>query len=196
MQNFALITVFAMDHFDFIAPFYDQLAGPPDRSRFQRLLKLPCTGRLLDAGGGTARISSHLNGLIDHIVVSDLSRRMLKQAANKPVCRIRSRVEQLPFTDGTFDRILIVDALHHFGDQRQAISDLLRVLKRGGRLAIEEYDLNHKMVKLLALAEKILGMRSRFLRPAEIRAMIDSNGVSAQIERPNRFSAWIIADKR
>jgi len=82
-----------MDHFDFIAPFYDQLARPPDRTRFQRLLKLPYDGRLLDAGGGTAGISSNLSGMIGQIVVSDL----------------------------------------------------LRVLKSGGRLAIEEYDLNHNL---------------------------------------------------
>lgn len=191
----ACIEVFAMDHFDFIAPFYDQLARPPDRSRFQRLLKLPCDGRLLDAGGGTARISSNLSGMIGQIVVSDLSHRMLKQASKKAVLPVESRVEQLPFADETFGRILIVDALHHFNDQHRAISDLLRVLKSGGRLAIEEYDLNHKGVKLLALAEKVMGIRSRFLRPAEIREMIGTNGVSAKIEHPSRFTAWIIADK-
>ena len=184
-----------MDHFDFIAPFYDRLSKAPDTSRLQRLLKLPCTGRLLDAGGGTARISSYLSGLLDEIVVSDLSQRMLKQAENKPVLRVRSQVERLPFADETFDRILIVDALHHFGDQRQAIRDLLRVLKRGGRLAIEEYDLNHQGVKLLALAEKVMGMRSRFLRPAEIQALIATAGVRSKIEHPDRFTAWIIADK-
>jgi demethylmenaquinone methyltransferase/2-methoxy-6-polyprenyl-1,4-benzoquinol methylase len=100
-----------MDHFDFIAPFYDCLAAKPDKGHFQQLLKLPCDGRLLDAGGGTARISSHLSGLIRQVVVSDLSYRMLKQASKKPVSPVGSRVEQLPFADETFDRILIVDAL-------------------------------------------------------------------------------------
>ena len=62
------------DHFDFSAPFYDQLARLPDRNRFQRLLKLPYDGRLLDAGAGTARISSTLSGMIGQVVVSDLLR--------------------------------------------------------------------------------------------------------------------------
>ncbi|MGD8653957.1 MAG: class I SAM-dependent methyltransferase, partial [Desulfobacterales bacterium] len=140
-----------MDHFDFMAPFYDRLAAKPDMGHFQQLLKLPCDGRLLDAGGGTARISSHLSGLIRQVVVSDLSYRMLKQASRKPVLPVGARVEQLPFPDETFDRILIVDALHHFSDQHGALRDLLRVLKGGGRLVIEEYDLSHMGVKLLAL---------------------------------------------
>ena len=185
-----------MDHFDFIAPFYDRLAPKPDKGYFQQLLKLPCDGRLLDAGGGTARISSQLSGLIRQVVVSDLSYRMCKQASKKPVLPVGSRVEQLPFSDETFDRILIVDALHHFSDQHGALRDLLRVLKGGGRLVIEESNLNHMAIKLLALAEKVLGMGSRFLRPEEISAMIAANGICAKIEHPSRFTACIIADKK
>jgi demethylmenaquinone methyltransferase/2-methoxy-6-polyprenyl-1,4-benzoquinol methylase len=185
-----------MDHFDFIAPFYDRLARPPNQPCFKQLLRLPCAGTLLDAGGGTARISSDLRGLVGQVVVCDLSHRMLKQAANKPVLPVGSRVEQLPFPDKTFDRILIVDALHHFTDQRAAIRDLLRVLKCGGRLVIEEFDVNHGGVKLLALAEKILGMGSRFLKPVEIRKMITTNGFSAEIKHPTKFTAWITVDKR
>ena len=184
-----------MDHFDFVAPIYDHLAGKPDKSRYQRLLKLPCKGLLLDAGGGTARISSHLRNLIGQVVVSDLSHRMLRQAGKKNIACVESRVDQLPFPDKTFDRILVVDALHHFNDQTRAIRELLRILKCGGRMAIEEYDLNHKGVKLLALAEKFMGMGSVFLKPSKIRDMIRANGIEAKIENPSRFTAWIIADK-
>ena len=184
-----------MDHFDFIAPLYDKLVGLPDRARFQKMLNLPCAGRLLDAGGGTARISSILSDMIGQVVVNDLSHRMLKQASKKAVLPVRSLAEQLPFEDQTFERILIVDALHHFEDQHRSIHELLRVLKSGGRLAIEEYDLNHQIVKLLALTEKVMGMQSRFLRPAEIQEMMGSNGISTKIEHPNRYTAWIIVDK-
>ena len=185
-----------MDHFDIIAPIYDRLAKPPDKALFKRLLKLPCEGSLLDAGGGTARISSDLSDLVGRVVVSDLSHGMLKQTAHKTVLPVESRVESLPFADETFDRILIVDALHHFDDQQKALRDLLRVLKSGGRLLIEEFDLNHRGVKLLALAEKILGMGSRFLKPAEIQEMLTAKGISVKIEYPNRITAWVVADKK
>ncbi len=184
-----------LDHFDMIASIYDRLIGPPNTERLRHLLKLPTDGWLLDGGGGTGRVSSHLNDLIGNIVVSDLSYHMLKKAREKKVCPVRAHIEHLPFADEFFDRILVVDALHHFCDQREAIEDLLRVLKPGGRLVIEEPDLNRKAVKLLALAEKILLMRSHFHTPQKIREMIDSCGYSAKIENDGRYTAWVVAEK-
>jgi demethylmenaquinone methyltransferase/2-methoxy-6-polyprenyl-1,4-benzoquinol methylase len=184
-----------LNHFDLIASIYDRLIGPPDSERLQQLLKLPTHGWLLDGGGGTGRVSAHLNGLADNIVVSDLSHRMLKKTREKNVHPVQAHVEHLPFADEFFDRILVVDALHHFCDQREAVEDLLRVLKPGGRLVIEEPDLNHKGVKLLALAEKILLMRSHFYTPQKIREMIASCGYSAKIENDGRYTAWVVAEK-
>jgi demethylmenaquinone methyltransferase/2-methoxy-6-polyprenyl-1,4-benzoquinol methylase len=184
-----------LDHFDLIASIYDRLIGPPDTERLQQLLKLPTDGWLLDGGGGTGRVSAHLNGLAGQIVVSDLSHHMLKKARGKKVCPVQAHVEKLPFADEFFDRVLVVDALHHFCDQRKAIEDLLRVLKPGGRLVIEEPNLNHKGVKLLALAEKILLMRSHFYTPQKIRELIASCGYSAEIENDGRYTAWVVAEK-
>ena len=57
-----------LDHFDLIASIYDRLIGPPETERLQQLLKLPTDGWLLDGGGGTGRVSAHLNGLAgDHL---------------------------------------------------------------------------------------------------------------------------------
>ncbi len=184
-----------LDHFDLIASIYDRLIGPPDTERLQQLLKLPTHGWLLDGGGGTGRVSSHLNGLVGHIVVGDLSHRMLKKAKEKKVCPVRTHIERLPFADEFFDRVLVVDALHHFCDQCEAIEDLLRVLKPGGRLVIEEPDFNHIGVKLLALAEKLFLMRSHFHTPQKIRDMIASCGYSAKIENDGRYTAWVVAQK-
>jgi len=184
-----------LDHFDLIASIYDRLIGPPDTKRLQQLLKLPTDGWLLDGGGGTGRVSSHLSGLTGHIVVSDLSHRMLKKARDKKIRPVRAHVEKLPFTDEFFHRILVVDALHHFCNQHEAIEDLLRVLKPGGRLVIEEPDFNHKGVKILALAEKMMLMRSHFNTPQEIREMIASYGISAKIVNDERYTAWVVAKK-
>ena len=184
-----------LDHFDFVASVYDRLMGPPDINHLRNVLKLPTNGWLLDGGGGTGRVSSHLNNLVDNIVVNDLSLKMLKKAQLKNANPVRALVERLPFADGFFDRVLVVDALHHFCSQHEAIGDLIRVLKPGGRLVIEEPDLNHSGVKILALIEKLALMRSQFYTPQQIRDMIESYGRSATIEGDGRHTAWIITDK-
>ena len=106
------------------------------------------------------------------------------------------RRKRTRFGDGRFNRILVVDALHHFCDQQEAIEDLLRVLKPGGRLVIEEPDINHKGVRILALIEKLLLMRSHFFAPEKIRDMIAGHGLSAAIENDGRYTAWIVVDKK
>jgi ubiquinone/menaquinone biosynthesis C-methylase UbiE len=184
-----------LDHFDLIASIYDRLIGPPDTGRLRQLLRLPTAGWLLDGGGGTGRVSAHLKSLAGHMVISDLSRRMLQKALEKQLNPVCAHVERLPFSDGCFDRILVVDALHHFCNQQEAIEDMLRVLKPGGRLVIEEPDFNHKGVKVLALIEKLLLMRSHFYAPEKIHDMIADHGYRPAIESDGRYTAWIVVDK-
>lgn len=185
-----------LDHFGLLAPFYERFIPAPDVSRLSALLDLPTAGRLLDAGGGTGRVSSQLRPMVDDLVVTDESYGMLAQARAKGGLAIsQSQAEKLPFADGAFDRVLVVDALHHFCDQRQAIADLLRVLKKGGVMVIEEPDLNTFKVKMVALAEKVALMRSRFYYPAEIKAMIEALGAPAYIESDGDISAWVVVMK-
>jgi len=46
--------------------------------------------------------------------------------------RVRGRAEQLPFPDGSFDRIFCVNALHHFTDRFAFFTEARRVLRPGG----------------------------------------------------------------
>lgn len=185
-----------LDHFGFIAPLYDRLIGPPDREQLRQLLQLPVTGALLDAGGGTGRVSGQLRSLVGQLVINDESTAMLRQAQEKTLCcPVASPVEWLPFPDATFERVLVVDALHHFADQQRAIGELVRVLQPGGRLVIEEPDLRRLLVKGIAVAEKLMLMRSHFHYPHEIGRMVAGYGLQPRIESDGRFAAWIVAEK-
>jgi ubiquinone/menaquinone biosynthesis C-methylase UbiE len=185
-----------IDHFDLIASIYDRFIGIQDHEYLQELLKLPTDGWMLDAAGGTGRVSQQFSLMSGNLVVCDLSQKMLIKAQEKGnLLPVRSHIERLPFPDKTFDRILVVDSFHHFCDQQEAISDMLRVLKPGGRMVIEEPDIHHFAVKLVAVAEKLLLMRSHFYTIGQIKNMVLDHNVNVSIEYDGRFTAWIIIDK-
>jgi ubiquinone/menaquinone biosynthesis C-methylase UbiE len=184
------------NHFDLVAFLYDRVIGLPDVERLRHVLRLPADGLMLDAGGGTGRVSSLLRPFVRNVIVSDLSRLMLKQAQKKgDVLPVRAHAERLPFPDGIFARVLVVDSLHHFCNQREALIDLLRVLQPGGRLVVEEPNIDRFAVKVVACMEKLALMGSRFYSPEEIRNMIEIHGVTACVENADRFRVWIIVDK-
>lgn len=185
-----------IDHFGILAPIYERVIPPPDLNRLRERLRLPVAGRLLDAGGGTGRVSSQLRHLVDEVVISDLSASMLQQARVKGQLQpAQAHAERLPFSDASFDRVVVVDALHHFCNQREAMGDLLRVLKPGGRLVIEEPDIHRLVVKFVALGEKLALMRSHFLTAEHMRDMVAAHGYTAAIERDGQFTVWVSVDK-
>ncbi|MCP4752941.1 MAG: methyltransferase domain-containing protein, partial [Proteobacteria bacterium] len=91
--------------------------------------------------------------------------------------------------------ILVVDALHHFRHPKESIRELLRVLKPGGRLVIDEFDASLLSVKLIALAEKLALMGSRFFKPEEIVAMIADCGFPAEVRENGKTSFWVVVEK-
>jgi ubiquinone/menaquinone biosynthesis C-methylase UbiE len=183
------------DHFSFLAPFYDAFIRPVDPQELKTLAGLPVDGPLLDAAGGTGRISQFLYGQAKPLVVADFSFKMLQQAGGKdplrPVC---ANTGCLPFKDGTFERVIMVDALHHVRDQQQTAGELWRVLQPGGRLVIEEPDIRTFGVKLVALAEKLALMRSRFLSPPHIATLFPFPDARQRIILKDS-TAWVVVEK-
>jgi ubiquinone/menaquinone biosynthesis C-methylase UbiE len=180
-------------HFHLLAPFYDRIIHFTRLEQTLKVLDLPHAGTLLDAGGGTGRVAEALRPHIGSVIVADVSRGMLAQARRKGLTATSAETEQLPFLDGCFDRVLMVDALHHVVHQGKTVRELYRVLKPGGRLVIEEPDLRMFPVKLIAIAEKLALMRSHFLAPAQISALFPSNAHVSVESEDN--TAWVIAEK-
>lgn len=182
-----------IDHFGLIAPIYDRAIPFSRLQKLVELLSLPDNGTLLDAGGGTGRVSAALLPFLKNVVVTDLSEKMLGQSLLKGLPAVKAVTENLPYSSAYFDRIIMVDALHHVFDQQKTIKELLRVLKPGGILMIEEPDLQTWQVKILAIVEKLLLMRSHFLSPEVICQLIPA-GYRVDLKREG-YNSWVIVQK-
>ena len=71
------------DHFEIIAPLYDRVFQIQEPENLIGYLNLPISGALLDAGGGTGRVSETMRELASSIVIADLSIEMLRAADDK-----------------------------------------------------------------------------------------------------------------
>jgi len=158
------------------------------------LLSLSVNIRLLDAGGGTGRIAASLRDMVGEVLVEDVSQGMLRYSARKGLESICAPVEALPFQAESFDRVIMMDSLHHVYNQKRAISELWRVLIPGGRLVIVEPDIQRFAVKLIALGEKMILMRSHLLTAEEIMGLFTDSGAHLEV-RYDEFHVIVIGDK-
>ncbi len=183
--------------FDLLGPLYDHVISPKETEALHAPLNLPSDGWLLDIGGGTGRASAGLLDSIDHLVICDLSLPMLQEAKEKGIHNlVQASVTHLPFAADTFNRMMVIDALHHMPNQQESVGQMLRALKPGGRLLIEEPDIHLFGVKLIALVEKLALMKSTIHPPDKIKAMAESHGGKVSLDSDGKGSAWVMVDKQ
>jgi ubiquinone/menaquinone biosynthesis C-methylase UbiE len=92
--------------------------------------------RLADIGGGTGNYADALREEGFEPLVIDRSPEMLARAEAKGLPTLLADAQRLPCPDGCFDASMLVSMLHHVEDRAAAVGEAVRVLRRGGRLAI------------------------------------------------------------
>ena len=164
-----------------MAPWYDRAFRFLGAAELQRLLDLRDGLSILDIGGGTGRVSDALTCRCVRVVL-DASPGMLRQARAKELPTCYAVAERLPFADASIDRALMVDSLHHLNDQGLAVAEALRVLRPGGRLVIEEPNIRHRAIGVIAFVERLLPVRSRFLNSDDMAGLLrDAGGTVSAI---------------
>ena len=149
--------------FDRIAPRYDLLnrllsAGTDVRWRRRAVdfLGLDAPGRVLDLCTGTADLLLEALGRDPRSsgLGVDLSQAMLARGAAKirragltPRARlVGGDAERLPLGDGLFDGALVAFGIRNIGEPVEALREVYRVLRPGGRFVVLEFSLPPGMV--------------------------------------------------
>lgn len=89
---------------------------------------IPSGGRVLDVGCGDGLMSHVLMGRRSDLAIEGVDV-MLRPATHIPVTRFDGY--RLPFDDGSFDYITIVDVLHHTDDPVIMLKESRRVARKG-----------------------------------------------------------------
>jgi ubiquinone/menaquinone biosynthesis C-methylase UbiE len=162
-----------LDHFNLVAGIYDRYGQFVPGRLLAGVLSLSKENHLLDVGGGTGRVAAILRDHVKEVYIVDTSFGMLRHSVAKKIPTICAQAESIPIPTGSFDRVIMVDAFHHVVNQHSTARELFRVLTPGGRAIIVEPNIHLPTVKLIALAEKLLLMRSRILPGERIGALFE-----------------------
>jgi demethylmenaquinone methyltransferase/2-methoxy-6-polyprenyl-1,4-benzoquinol methylase len=93
------------------------------------------------------------------------------------VC-VLADASHLPFRR-VFTKAILVDSLHHFGNQEEALSEVGRVMVKGGVLYIDDLDPSRSPTRIIRLVELLFLERSRFLLPDTLRKILESRRFSS-----------------
>jgi ubiquinone/menaquinone biosynthesis C-methylase UbiE len=126
----------------------DLLLGRPFVARRRRELLAHAAGDVLEIGFGTGLNLPHYPAQVRKITTIDPNVGMHRRAQQR-VRRSRIDVDQrvlsgerLPFDDGRFDCAVTTFTLCSIADVGQALGEVYRVLRRGGRLLLLEHGLS------------------------------------------------------
>jgi ubiquinone/menaquinone biosynthesis C-methylase UbiE len=111
--------------------------GPAPAHVVEFVRSLDATGDTLDLGVGDGRVAAAIGA--ERLVGVDTSQVALDRARTRlPGAELMlvAPDEPLPFDDNRFDLVTCIETLEHIRDVQLALSEMRRVLRPGGRLAI------------------------------------------------------------
>lgn len=87
-------------------------------------------GRVLDNGCGLGLYLRRLAALAERAYGLELDRARARAATGDRSPIVSAVAEQLPFPEGSFDLVLSHEVIEHVGDDRAALAEMVRVLRR------------------------------------------------------------------
>lgn len=162
------------------------------------------TDTVLEVAAGTCVCGRNIAPYADHVICLDATPAMLEigraeceKAGIGNISFIKGFAEELPFLDRSFDIVVSRLAFHHFASIDEPFSEMVRVLKPGGKLIM--IDMIARDEALKDKVDQIERMRDsshvRDLTLTEMRNLYELNGLSLktqeQTDIPVALEAWM-----
>ncbi|MCL5071861.1 MAG: methyltransferase domain-containing protein [Actinobacteria bacterium] len=158
-----------------------------------RFLVSPNQKKVLDIGCGKGRYlkiiqKRYPKSLLYGIDISEKIIKFCPKKVNKQVGTILN----IPYPDGFFDFVYCIETLEHAVRISAAISEMVRVLKKGGKIMI--IDKNKKYLGKLKLSEW-----EQWFNPGDVREMLEISGLEVkyheipynnEVKPDGLFIAW------
>ena len=153
--------------------------------------------KVLDVGTGfglnVAFLAQHLSGS-SRIWTVDPSEEVLKNVKSELRAETAARVgfvkasaDELDFEDGFFDFAVSVMVMHHIEKIRPVLRELVRVVKKGGRLLVVDY--KPKAAHVLEFQTR--HEESDFFEPATIEKQLEKQGTS---DKTKDSGVWYLVE--
>lgn len=173
--------------------------GGPDLAAMVDLARPTGAEELLDLASGTGRTALAFAPHVRHVVAADQADRRHDAArAQANVSFAAAALPALPFADGRFDLVTCRNGAHQFPDLEEAVAEIARVLRPGGRLLlVDSYapdeDVADRFIN--ALAQLCDPAHVRFWRLGELGDAFLAAGLSyhvaGQFEAHADFEDWV-----
>lgn len=163
---------------------------------------------VLEVAAGTCACGRAFAPLVQSVVCLDATASMLqigRQEADRGglhnLLFVKGYAQELPFLEGSFDIVFSRLAFHHFPDREPAFSEMVRVVKPGGRVVM--IDMEAADEPLRETEDAIERMRDpshvRNLSKAEMKGLFAAHHLAVDLcettQMPQRLESWLSLTK-
>ena len=152
---------------------------------------------IIDVGAGRGELAlTLLKKLNAHFVLSEIDKEKLASIPPHPFISLNlTNGIHLDFPDNYFDTAFCINSVHHFEDQETSLKEIRRVLKKGGKLLIIEYEKESLLTLFYRFAARLQKRHCRFFSLNGLAAYLRSLCFKTRPFRINSFQIALIAEK-